>query len=234
MALHKKITTAVLTLVAASAATAQAAYFDNIVAGEAMNGTDISVIIQKSSLDGYDYEFVIENNTHCDDATITGLYFEDGWERYFSDNPGNSMISPSNFDEDNYVPLHNGVGVPGWTSSLVSYEVAGLGSGIGPDQAAAIFYEAVDDTLLLEDLEILIGTPGFGIALRLQNLPEQDPGATAFAFAGNSGSISREHQDCLVEVGNEGGPVMPEPTSGVVMGLGALMGIALKRRRRDV
>ena len=235
MTLHKKITTAVLTLAAASAATAQTAYFDDIVAGQIFGDTNISVTVQTSNLDGYDYDFVIENNASSDDTTITGFYFEAGWEMLFGNSTSDRSFSfglddPNNFIENDAIPRHNGAAIPGWSRSLVSYEVEDLDDGVGPGQAVVISYDAFANNLLLEDIENRIGLFGLNIGLRLQNLPGQDPGATAFALA----DINGEANNGPIEVGNEGGPVMPEPTSGVVMGLGALMGIALKRRRRDV
>ena len=236
--MHKHITTAILTLAAASAATAQTAYFDNIVAGQASNNPNISVTVQASSFTDYDYDFVIQNNASSDDTTITGFYFEAGWEMLFSDRVFKfSSDAPGNFSVNRASPLQEGAIIPGWTRSLVSYEVGNLDDGVSPGQTAIVSFDALANSLSLQDIESRIGLSGFNIGLRLQNLPEQNSETTAFALAG------LRDQDFLTDGENPGdggggqaGPgdpaLVPTP-SAAVMGLGALMGIALKRRRRD-
>ena len=125
MTFAKHLATASLALAAASTAAAGTAYFD-VVNGQGHAGIEIAVTVQQSDLNGYDYEFVIENTTDCGDAVITGFYFEQGWTSFFSDSPFDRNLNlggPPNFLEGGVTP-----GIAGWTSSMVSHEVMDQGS----------------------------------------------------------------------------------------------------------
>ncbi|MEM9415773.1 MAG: MYXO-CTERM sorting domain-containing protein [Planctomycetota bacterium] len=239
MTISHKIATTALALAAATTAAAGTAHY-NIVTGEGHDGIDISVTVQEATIDGYDYEFVIENNTHCDDAGITGIYFESAWGSMFSSSAHDRNLrrdeNPLNFVEGGVSP-----NIAGWSSSLVSYEImGGVGNGVHSGHTATVAFMA-NDGVSLDDLDSVLATQGFGLGLRLQDMFADDPIATAWALAG-TGQSRGDHncgfgQGDLPDEGDGGGQGGDEATgvptpSAALMGL-ALMGLAGKRRRRD-
>ncbi len=243
MTIRKHIATAALALAAAGTASAGSAYFD-VVTGQAHEGVEIMVTVQQSDLAGYDYEFVIENNTQCGDAIITGFYFESGWASYFSSSPFDRNLNlggPPNFVEGAVTP-----DIAGWTSSLVSYEVMDQGSmhdtmlmGVESGRTATVAYVAAGSGVSLEDLDNALASQGYGIGLRLQGYNDQDHAETAWALAGTgqpSGNYPchLDQEGDLPDLNEEPEDSTPVPTpSAALMGL-ALLGLAAKRRRRDV
>lgn len=241
MTIRKHIATATLALAAASTAAAGSAYFD-VVTGQAHEGVEIMVTVQQSNLAGYDYEFVIENNTHCGDAIITGFYFESGWASYFSSSPFDRNLNlggPPNFVEGGVTP-----DIAGWTSSLVSYEVMDQGSmhdtmlmGVESGRTATVAYVAAGSGVSLQDLDNALASQGYGIGLRLQGHNEQDHAETAWALAGTgqpNGQFPCGQDlpgDLPIDDQPEDSTPVPTP-SAAVMGL-ALIGFVAKRRRRD-
>lgn len=235
-----KIASTALAIAAATTATAGTAHL-NIVTGQAPSGVDISITVQESNLAGYDFEFVIENNTHCDDAGITGIYFESGWGDLLSNSPFDRNLrrdeSPLNFSEGSATP-----DVAGWSSTLVSYQVmGGLGNGVHTGHTATVAFVANTD-VTLEDLDSVLASQGFGLALRLQDMFEEDPNAAAWglAAAGESqvnhqcgigqGTLPIENEEPEGNGGNEQATGVPTP-SAALMGL-ALLGFTAKRRRQ--
>ncbi|XAM00701.1 hypothetical protein OT109_04780 [Phycisphaeraceae bacterium D3-23] len=238
MNISHKIATTALALAAATTAAAGTAHF-NIVNGQGHDGIDISVTVQEATIAGYDYEFVIENNTHCDDAGITGVYFESTWGSLFSTSPFDRNIrrdeSPLNFVEGGVSP-----DIAGWSNSMVSYEVmGGVENGVHSGHSTTVAFVA-NNGVTLDDLDSVLATQGFGLGLRLQDMFADDPIASAWALAATGQSQS--NHDCGLEQGdlpdegeegNGGEQATGVPTpSAALMGL-ALLGLASKRRRND-
>ena len=239
MTFAKHLATASLALAAASTAAAGTAYFD-VVNGQGHAGIEIAVTVQQSDLNGYDYEFVIENTTDCGDAVITGFYFEQGWTSFFSDSPFDRNLNlggPPNFLEGGVTP-----GIAGWTSSMVSHEVMDQGSmndtmamGVSSGQSATLAFVTNSDNVSLADLEAALASQGTGIGLRLEGITGQDPHDAAWALAGTGGANNHQCGPILPPPppGDNGQPTSAPTPSAALMGL-ALLGIAGKRRRRNI
>jgi len=235
MKLRNTLFAAGLALTLGTAANAGTTHF-GIDNGVNTGNVDISVTVQDSNLDGYDYEFVINNNSHCEGATVTGIYFESGWVSYFGDSPFDRNLSlggPPNFLEGEVDP-----NITGWVSPTVSYEVM-VGNTAGrfdSGKSATVAFNAESDSITLEMLENALGTQGFGVGLRLQELLADDPEATAWALAGLGNPT--QHTGCeqggdLPDDGGDNGEPTAVPTpSAALMGL-ALMGLTGMRRRRS-
>ncbi|MEM9414868.1 MAG: hypothetical protein AAGA29_05245 [Planctomycetota bacterium] len=216
----------------------------NIVSGASHSGVDLSVTVQASDMAGYDFEFVINNNSTANGAAITGIYIESGWadsgllsSSAFERNLNTSDVAGSgvNFIEGSADPS-----VAGWTDSLVSYEVgmtsAGMAAvwlGVDEGESATIAFAAGNSGVTLEDLESALGASGFNIGVRLQDLFMEDNYVEGFGLASFEGGGILPIGDGGDEGGNgDGGATgVPTPTAAAA-GL-ALLGIAGFRRRRD-
>jgi len=215
----------------------------NIVQGANHADVNISLTVQESSLAGYDFEFVISNNSGGNGATITGMYFEAGWA-------SSGLLSGSAFDRNlnlggaTYLESQVDPAVPDdWTSSLVSYEVresspgmAAVWEGIEEGNAGTIAFVG-GDGVTLADLEAALGTNGFNVSMRIQDLFTADNYATGWGLAELEGGGALPGGDGGTEGnpggnGGDGGAVgAPSPTAAAA-GL-ALLAIAGCRRRRN-
>lgn len=224
----------------AGLASAGTASFD-IVSGSTHSGVDVSVTVQESSMVGYDFEFVINNNSTDNGAAITGIYFESGW--------AGGLLSGSAMDR-NLSTTGNALGgvafleganepdVAGWGDSLVSYDVrmasAGMEAiwlGVDEGESARIAFQAGSDGVTLADLEAALGSSGFNIGIRLQDLFVGDNYASGWGLASFSegGALPGEGGEGNGDGGEATG--VPTPTAAAA-GL-ALLAIAGYRRRRD-
>ncbi|MFI4860643.1 MAG: hypothetical protein ACIAXF_08190 [Phycisphaerales bacterium JB063] len=215
----------------------------NIVSGASHSGVDLSVTVQASDMAGYDFEFVINNNSTANGAAITGIYIESGWatsgllsDSAFERNLNTSDVAGSgvNFIEGSADP-----NVAGWTDSLVSYEVgmtsAGMAAvwlGVDEGESATIAFAAGNSGVTLEDLEAALGASGFNIGVRLQDLFVTDNYVEGFALASfdSNGTLPPDTGN-NGDNGDGGATGVPTPTAAAA-GL-ALLGIAGFRRRRD-
>ena len=194
-------------------------------------GYNLPVHVQESQLNGYDFEFVIHNCS--EEVEITGIYFENGWEDFFSDDlfDRNLRVDPGPL---NFLEGTDSPDLSPWSSSTVSYETPGGLAGVGPDGTATIAFVSNGlSEFSLEDLEAALGgDEGFGIALR--TLSE---GGNNYQFA-----LVGEHDGCDDggdggggegggDGGGDGGVGVPSP-SAALMGL-ALIGMIGQRRRRN-
>ncbi|MFI4860716.1 MAG: hypothetical protein ACIAXF_08555 [Phycisphaerales bacterium JB063] len=242
MTFCKHIAAASLTLAAAATAAAGTADIE-VLADGSHEGIDLSVTVQESNLLGYDFEFVIENNTQMGNSTITGIYFESGWGNLVSTSPFNrnlDLLSASVFTEGSVTPE-----IGGWSGSLVSYEAAvqveinlfgGLGNllenllaGLGLGQSATVAFVAQTDTTLA-DLELALGSQGYGIGVQLGGLDngsDEDWGLAASLEINLD--LGLQLPECPP---NDCDPSAVPTPSAALLGLG-MVGMVMKRRRRD-
>ncbi|MFI4861781.1 MAG: hypothetical protein ACIAXF_14005 [Phycisphaerales bacterium JB063] len=226
------------TPITASAFAAGLLFTGTAIAGVAASPT-FPVNVQTSQLDGYDFEFVIHNCV--ENAEITGIYFEDGWDTFFSDDLFDRNLridsGPLNFLEGTVTPA-----LDPWTTSTVSYETPeGLDGLLTGGVATIAFVNNGVADLTAEQIEEAINTAGFGIGLQIAGINE----GPVFQFA-----IPGLHENCeLDDDGGEGiedgddegdgdggiedgGAVGVPSPSAALMGL-ALIGMMGQRRRRD-
>lgn len=218
----------------------------DIVSGATHSGVNLSVTVQESSMAGYDFEFVIANMSTGNGAAITGIYIESGWgtsgllsssnlDRNLS-TTGDGALGGVNFREGNGDPA----GIAGWTDSLVSYDVRDSSPGmeavwLGVDEgeSARIAFQAGSSGVTLADLEAALGTSGFNIGIRLQDLFTSDNYVAGWGLAtlDSAGALPGGGEGDNGGDDNGEGTGVPTPTAAAA-GL-ALLAIAGYRRRRD-
>lgn len=239
-----KTLTAAALLAATTAATAGTAPF-NMVSGPNTPGLDVSLTIQESTRAGYDYDFVISNASLM--GIVTGVYFEVDWNRMLS-GAGNSS-GPATFMPGSHNPV-----VPGWEGSKSSHTVEvkrirqrvgrhfvdfnydNLDHGIQEGQTQVFSFTTDTSIISLEDLQEMVGTAGYGVAIRMQGLTSDEQ------VSGWGLAEDREEELLMVQAFSSFRQVEPEqeqevevtaapsPTAAIA-GL-AVMGIAGLRRRR--
>jgi MYXO-CTERM domain-containing protein len=236
-----KALTAAALLATATAATAGTAPF-NMVSGPSTAGIDVSLTVQQSATPGYDYDFVVSNSSLM--GVVTGVYFEVDWNSLLSGagaSQGNATLAAGSATPD----------IPGWEGTkashttqvqrvrvrqgrfLVDHWMDNLGHGIQEGDSQVFSFAADTSEVSLADLESMLGTDGYGVAIRMQGLT-QDQQAAGWGEA-----AEREEEVLLVETipTGQGGEEVevtaaPSPTAGLA-GL-AILGLAgLRRRRRD-
>ena len=209
----------------------------DIVNGSTHAGVDLSVTVQESSMAGYDFEFVINNNSTGNGASITGIYIEAGWA-------SSGLLSGSAFDRnqsatdsgENLMEGSSDPSIAGWSDSLVSYEVressAGMDvvwEGIDEGESARIAFQAGSSGVTLADLEAALGSSGFNIGVRLQDRCSDDNYTNGWGLATLDGGVAPPPGDD----GGQGGEVTSAPTPTAAAAGLALLAIAGYRRRRD-
>ena len=237
-----KALTAAALLAATTAATAGTAPF-NMVSGPTTPGIDVTLTIQESATPGYDYDFVVSNSSLM--GIVTGVYFEIDW---------NSMLGAgTSSGPATLLPGNLPAGIDGWEGSKASHTVEvkrvrkrvgrgykdyyydNLDHGIQEGDAHIFSFNA-DDAISLADLESMLGTDGYGVAIKMQGLTEDEQ------VSGWGEADEREEELLIVQTiatGNDndgGGDVKvtaaPSPTAALA-GL-VVAGIAgLRRRRRS-
>ena len=238
-----KALTAAALLAATTAATAGTAPFD-MVSGPTTPGVDVSLTIQESVTPGYDYDFVVSNSSLM--GIVTGVYFEVDWNSMLG---AGTTSGPATLIADDL-----SADIAGWEGSKASHTVevkrvrqwAGRGyrdyyydnldHGIQEGEAHIFSFNA-DDAISLEDLESMLGTDGYGVAIKMQGLTADEQ------VSGWGEAAEREEELLLVQTiatsGDNGGGgsdievvSAPSPTAALA-GL-VVAGIAgLRRRRRD-
>lgn len=238
-----KALTAAALLATASAATAGTAPF-SIVSG-AVSGVDVSLTVQESAVAGHDYDFVVSNNSL--QGIVTGVFFESAWNNLLS----NAVTStgPATLVAGTSAPP-----IAGWDGTHVSQTVDqtrtrvrvgrafrdvfsdNLAAGIQAGSSQTFSFSSIGDTSL-GDIESLLGTDGFGVAIRLQGLPgdaqaetwglveqieQEAAGPEALASFDQEGEGDGDHGVDVVSA--------PSPTAALA-GL-VVAGIAGLRRRR--
>ncbi|MBX2853172.1 MAG: hypothetical protein KTR15_15665 [Phycisphaeraceae bacterium] len=235
-----KALTAAAMLAATTAATAGTAPF-NMVSGPTTPGVDVSLTIQESSMPGYDYDFVISNSSLM--GIVTGVYFEVDWNSMLG---GASSSGPATLLPGTHTPQ-----IAGWEGTksshtveqkrvrklsgrhYVDYQYDNLDHGVQEGDVQIFSFNAHSDILSLEDLESMLGTDGYGVAIKMQGLT-QDEQASGWGLA-----EEREEELLVVQrlAVQQDGPTeevevtaAPTPTAALA-GL-VVAGIAGLRRRR--
>ena len=236
-----KALTAAALLAATTAATAGTAPF-NMVSGPTVPGVDVSLTIQQSSMPGYDYDFVVSNSSLM--GIVTGVYFEMDW---------NSMLGAANDSGPaTLLPGNHTPQIDGWEGTKSSHTVEkkrvrklvgrhyvdhhydNLDHGV-QEGDSHIFSFSTNGILSLADLENMLGTEGYGVAIKMQGL-------TADEQASGWGLAEEREEEILVvqALARQDGPsgdneqvqvtAAPTPTAALA-GL-VVAGIAGLRRRR--
>lgn len=237
-----KALTAAALLAATTAATAGTAPF-SMVSGATAPGVDVSLTIQESVTPGYDYDFVVSNSSLM--GIVTGVYFEVDWNSMLS---GLGMSTgPATLIADNVNP-----NIDGWAGSTASHTTEverirtrqgrgyvdnyydNLDHGIQEGQTQ-VFSFASSGALSLEDLESMLATEGYGVAIRMQGLTEDEQAA--------GWGLAEDRPDELLVVqaistrqtdGDDKVEVVSAPSPTAALAGLVVAGIAgLRRRRRD-
>lgn len=238
-----KTLTAAALLASATAASAGTAPF-NMVSGPVTPGVDVTLTIQESVMPGYDYDFVINNSSLM--GIVTGVYFEVDWNSMLT-NAGASS-GPATFVTDNVSPQ-----IADWEGSKSSHTVEikrirklvgrhyvdtyydNLDHGIQEGDQQVFSFSTGSDLISLDDIESMLGADGYGVAIRMQGLTEDEQ-------VSGWGEVDDDSQEQLLVVQalsvvrqvNPDNEVKvtaaPSPTAALA-GL-AVFGIAGLRRRR--
>ncbi|MFK7789292.1 MAG: hypothetical protein AB8C95_07375 [Phycisphaeraceae bacterium] len=240
-----KALTAAALLATATAASAGTAPF-SMVSGATAPGVDVSLSVQQSSVPGYDYDFVVSNSSLM--GIVTGVYFEMDW---------NGMLNGAG-ESSGPAALVSGSATPqiaDWEGTKASHTVKkdrvrqrvgrhfvdflydNLLDGIQEGESQTFSFTTDTNIISLEDLQDMIGTDGYGVAVRMQGLTA-DEQATAWGeadereqeimlvqtFASVRQDVNTDNDDSVEVVS------APSPTAAIA-GL-VVAGIAGLRRRR--
>lgn len=238
-----KTLTAAALLATATAATAGTAPF-NMVSGPTTPGVDVTLTIQQSSTPGYDYDFVVNNSSLM--GIVTGVYFEVDWNRLLT-GAGTSI------GDATLLPGSKTPEIDGWEGTKASHTVGtrkhtiwvgprsprknviqdNLDHGIQEGSSQIFSFSTDTDIISLADLESMLGTDGYGVAIRMQGLTEDEH------VSGWGTAQEREEELLFVSriavQDNSGDDVKvtaaPSPTAAIA-GLGVLGLAGLRRRRK--
>ncbi|MEM9345561.1 MAG: MYXO-CTERM sorting domain-containing protein [Planctomycetota bacterium] len=231
-----KTLTAAALLATATAATAGNAPF-NMVSGPTSDAS-VSLSLQQTT-DGYD--FVVSNSSLM--GIVTGVYFEMDWNSVLGAgvNSGPAILSDGT----------DTASVDGWGGSAASYTVEpttetvrvgrglkttttyNVGQGIEEGESQTFSFTS---GLTLEELEDLLGTDGYGVAIRLQGLTsdELEEGWGVVEQIETATSPGDETPGTQAPVVNEQVEVTSAPSPTAALAGLAIAGIAgLRRRRRN-
>lgn len=232
--LKMKLLTSALLLAAANLLHAGTAPF-MMVNGVTAPGIDVSLTIRESTQDGFAYDFVVHNNSA--QGIVTGVYFEEDWTRKIK-GVGTSF-GPAVLPAASLIPE-----VP-WKGPMGSHTIVKervrtwvgrgyfdtwrdkLEDGLDPGQEQIFSFKTDTSLHSLRDLEDMLANPGYGVAIRMQDLVI-DP------YLEGWGLVQPIERKVLVSVASEDipqGASAPTPTAAL-SGM-AMLGIyALRRRRR--
>ncbi|MFN3168539.1 MAG: hypothetical protein ACE37H_15880 [Phycisphaeraceae bacterium] len=229
-------TFATTTLLALASAAASAGTSDFImVSGVPAPGVDVTLTLQQSATPGYAYDFVITN--HSNKGIVTGVYLEENWTTMISGAgtpSGPATMNPGSINPD----------IPEWQGPKASHTVGkqrvrtwhgprtgyvdryydNLADGIQPGQTHTFSFITDTNVISLNDMEDAVGTFGFGVGIRVQDLTN-DPYAPAWGLVD---TMQRSEQ--IQGPGNPPVTGVPSPTAALA-GL-AMLGLAAARRRR--
>lgn len=239
-----KTLTAAALLAATTAASAGTAPF-SMVSGVATTGVDVSLTIQQSVVPGYDYDFVVTNSSLM--GIVTGVYFEVDWNRMLAG--AGTSSGPAALLPGSAIPQ-----ITDWKGTKGSHTVAkqrvrqlvgrryqdfyydNLLDGIQEGQEQIFSFTTDTSIISLDDLAEMVGTNGYGVAIRMQGLTAEEQAAAwgeadereqelmvVQSFASFSQDNPEENQE--IEVVSA-----PSPTAALA-GL-VVAGIAGLRRRR--
>jgi MYXO-CTERM domain-containing protein len=230
----KTLATASVLALATTAASAGTSDFI-MVNGVDAPGIDVSLTIQASTTTGHAYDFVITNNS--DTGIVTGVYLEQSWGSLLS-NAG-TPNGPANLNPGTLSP-----DIPEWASSEASHTIGqtrvrtwvsprvgyidryydALADGIQPGQSHTLAFMTDDQFTSLGDLEDAVGTFGFAVGIKVQNVVN-DPYAPAWGLIDTMQRSEEINDPGTTPTG------VPSPTAALA-GL-AMLGLAATRRRRD-
>jgi len=178
-----KTLTAAALLAATTAASAGTAPF-SMVSGATNPGVDVSLTIQQSAAPGYDYDFVVNNSSIM--GIVTGVYFEVDWNSMLSGEGASS--GPATLVTGSLDPQ-----IDGWEGSKASHTVEQVTSrqfvgktykdivfdnlGHGIQEGDSQVFSFVADGVSIGALGNLLGTDGYGVAIRMQGLTEDEQAA---------------------------------------------------------
>lgn len=221
--LAKLMIAGVVSLGAAGLASADSVGLD-IVNGSVASGTDISVSIEETSVSIYDFAFVITNNS-TSSAAVTGIYVDEGWD--VGEMLKGSYASLRSDDDVSFTERKRDAdGIASWTGSMASFESNGsdLSNGIDAGESVRILVAADRSGPTLADMQAALGSAGFNIGLRIQDMFGND----AWALVTQGNGIAGPPTD-----GGDQGEVSGAPTPTAAAAGLALLAIAGYRRRRD-
>ncbi|MEM9020770.1 MAG: MYXO-CTERM sorting domain-containing protein [Planctomycetota bacterium] len=231
-----KTLTAAALLATATAATAGNAPF-SMVSGPT-SGADVSLSLQQTT-DGYD--FVVSNSSLM--GIVTGVYFEMDWNSVLT---AGAQSGPAILSDGTKT-----ASVDGWDGSSASYttEPVTVRERVGRGFQDVTYYnldhgieEGESQTfsftsgLTLEELEDLLGTDGYGVAIRMQGLTydELEEGWGVVEQVEAATSPGDETPGTQAPVVSEQVEVTSAPSPTAALAGLAIAGIAgLRRRRRN-
>lgn len=203
-----------------------------MVNGVNIPGIDVSLTVQASSTPGYAYDFIVANNS--DQGSVTGVYFEEGWSGKIWG--AGLSTGPATLNAASLNPY-----IDGWEGPKVSRTVGvekkrywiGRGyretvrdrveDGIAPGQAQVFSFNTDTDKVSLDSLEDVLGEYKFGVAIRMQDLINDDQAAGW----GLVEPISEPQ-----ESGDPGDNITGVPTPSAALAGLVMLGLAGTRRRR--
>lgn len=240
-----KILLTALTCTALTAAASAGTAPINIVSGATHGNVDLSVTVQSSSRAGFDYDFIISNNSGAPGASVTGVFFESGWA---------SLINGGSFAGSGLNAGASSPAISGWSSSSASYTVGQVVTGTTTtfhgrfksvnhtygDNVAAGIQEgnagifSFKSGASLDDLESALGSTGFNVGVKVQDvIADMQAAGWGLAQAMPVQQVIIENEQPANEGGSSEQTVVahaPTPTAAAA-GL-ALLGLAGLRRRR--
>ena len=237
-----KMMTAAAMLAATTAASAGTSPF-TLVSGATAPGVDVSLTLQESTVPGYDYDFVVSNNSLG--GIVTGVYFEVDWNSKLAGaghSTGPALLNPGSLSP----------AIDGWEGTKGSHTVGQsvqthwiargryyntyhdiLEDGVLVGQTQVFSFMTDTDIVSLGDLEDVLGTDGFGVAIRMQDLTS-DPQEAGYGEVQNSEeSAFLQVLAANVNTDDDQAKVTGAPTpTAAIAGL-AMLGVVGLRRRRN-